>query len=78
MVDMYACKFNDRHMASTLKRKSYFVDERAIRRAKRVLGVATDAEVVRVAVERVAEMERFWKLMEDTRGQLKPGSIGRP
>jgi hypothetical protein len=43
-------------MSSTLKRKSYFVDERAIRRAKRVLGVATEAEVIRIAVDRVAEM----------------------
>lgn len=65
-------------MSSTLKRKSYFVDERAIRRAKRVLGVATDAEVIRVAVDRVAEMERFWKFMQGTRKKLKPGSFERP
>jgi hypothetical protein len=65
-------------MSSTLKRKSYFVDEQAIRRAKRVLGVATDAEVIRVAVDRVAEMERFWKFMRSTRKKLKPGSFERP
>jgi hypothetical protein len=65
-------------MSLGLKRKSYFVDEQAIRRAKRILGVATDAEVVRLAVERIAEMERFWKLMESTRGKLPPGSIDRP
>ena len=65
-------------MPSKLKRKSYFVDESAIRRAKRVLGVATDAEVIRLSVERVAEMGRFWKLMEDTRGKLPRGSIREP
>jgi hypothetical protein len=65
-------------MSSTLKRKSYFVDEHAIRRAKRVLGVETDAEVIRIAVDRVAEMERFWKFMRTTRNKLKPGSFERP
>jgi hypothetical protein len=65
-------------MSSKLKRKSYFVDESAIRRAKRILGVETEAEVVRLAVDRVAEMERFWKLMQRTRGKLPPGSIEHP
>jgi len=39
-----------------LKRKSFFVDTRTLRRARKALGVATDAEAVRRAVERVAEM----------------------
>jgi hypothetical protein len=43
-----------------------------------VLGASTDAEVVRLAVERVAEMERFWKMMRGTRNKLAPGSIERP
>ena len=58
-----------------LKRKSFFVDESALRRAKKALGVATDAEVVRLSVERIAEMEVFWRFMERTRGKLKRGSI---
>ena len=33
-----------------LKRKSFFVDERVLRQAKRALGVATDAEVIRRSV----------------------------
>ena len=67
-------------MAQTarLKRKSFFVDERILRRAKKVLGVATDAEVVRISVERIAEMERFWRFMETTRDALPPGSMERP
>jgi hypothetical protein len=58
-----------------LKRKSYFVDERALNRAKKVLGVKTEAEVIRLSVERVAEMEEFWKVMKKTRRSLKPGSV---
>ena len=61
-----------------LKRKSYFVDERALNRAKKALGVETEAEVIRLSVERVAEMEEFWKFMSKTRRSLKPGSIVKP
>lgn len=65
-------------MSTALKRKSFFVNERAIRRAKRVLGVDTDAEVIRIAVERVDEMERFWRFMQTSRKKLKRGSFERP
>jgi len=44
-----------------LKRKSYFVDQRALNRAKKALGVKTEAEVIRLSIERVAEMEEFWQ-----------------
>jgi len=64
--------------SGTLTRKSFFVNERALRRAKKVLGVATDAEVVRASVERIAEMEAFWQFMKTTRRTLKPGSLRRP
>lgn len=58
-----------------LKRKSYFVDERAIARAQEALGVKTGAEVIRLSVERVAEMEEFWQFMNKSRRTLKPGSV---
>ena len=58
-----------------LKRKSYFVDERALSRAKKALGAKTEAEVIRLSVERVAEMEEFWEFMKKTRRKLKPGSV---
>ena len=61
-----------------LRRKSFFVDEHALRRAKKVLGVATDAEVVRLSVERIAEMEAFWQFMKNSRRTLKPGSLKAP
>lgn len=61
-----------------LTRKSYFVDERALRRAKKALGVKTDAEVIRLSVERVAEMEEFWGFMNKARRSLKPGSVEKP
>lgn len=60
---------------SNLKRKAFFVDEAAIRRARNALGVATDAEAIRASLECVAEMEEFWRFMKRTRRSLKPGSI---
>ncbi|MBI4591584.1 MAG: hypothetical protein HY725_22390 [Candidatus Rokubacteria bacterium] len=63
---------------ATLKRKSFFVDEHAVRRARKLLGVATDAEAVRVSVERTAEMEAFWQFMKNARAALKPGSMKAP
>jgi len=62
----------------TLKRKAFFVDERALQRAKRALGVKTDAEVIRLSVERVGEMEEFWQFMRKSRRSLVPGSLEEP
>lgn len=59
-----------------LKRKSFFIDEATLEEAKRALHVATDAEAVRLSLEQVAEMARFWRFMDKTRGKLKPGSFG--
>ncbi|OGK95520.1 MAG: hypothetical protein A3E31_01060 [Candidatus Rokubacteria bacterium RIFCSPHIGHO2_12_FULL_73_22] len=64
--------------SGTLTRKSFFVNERALRRAKKLLGVTTDAEVVRASVDLISEMEEFWQFMKKTRGTLKPGSIKAP
>ena len=61
-----------------LKRKAFFVDEQAVRRARRVLGAASDAEAIRLSVERVAEMEEFWRFMQRSRKSIKPGSIETP
>jgi hypothetical protein len=60
-----------------LKRKSYFVEERALRRAKKALGVKTEGEVIRLSVERVAEMEEFWEFMKKSHRSLKPGSVNK-
>ncbi len=61
---------------SNLKRKAFFVDEEAVRRARKALGAATDAEAIRTSLDRVAEMEDFWRFMKRTRHSLKPGSMG--
>jgi hypothetical protein len=58
-----------------LKRRSFLVDENALRRARRVLGVTTDAEVVRMSAERIAKMESFRQFMDRTRGTLEPGRL---
>ncbi len=63
---------------ATLKRKSFFVDDGVLRRAKKALGVETDAEAVRVSVERMAEMEEFWQFMKRSRRILTPGSLKAP
>ncbi|MGH7419318.1 MAG: YrhB domain-containing protein [Candidatus Rokuibacteriota bacterium] len=54
------------------------MNEKAVRRAKRLLGAATEAEVVRLAVERVSEMEEFWRFMCRSRGTLRRGSLRAP
>jgi hypothetical protein len=59
----------------TLTRKSFYIDPDTLRRAKRALRVRTDAEAIRLSLERVAEMETFWKFMTKSRSVLKPGSI---
>lgn len=64
--------------ARTLTRKAFFVDARALARARKVLGVRTEAEVIRLSVDRVAEMAAFWRFMRRTRGSLKPGTVKAP
>jgi hypothetical protein len=59
-------------------RKSFFVDARAIDRARKALGAGTNAEAVRLALDRVVEMEEFWRFMMRTRGRVKPGSFEAP
>ena len=59
----------------TLTRKSFYIDENTLRRAKRVLRVQTDAEAIRLSLERVAEMEKFWKFMTKSQGVLKRSSL---
>ncbi len=61
--------------SATLVRKSFFVEPRALRRAKRVLGVQTEAEVVRRSIEQVLEQEEFWRFMMKSRGSLGRGSF---
>jgi hypothetical protein len=63
---------------AVLKRKSFFVDPDALRRARRVLRVRTDAEAVRLALERVTEMDRFWRFMAKSRASVKTGSFEAP
>ena len=62
--------------AAALKRKSFFVDEKVLRKAKRALGAKTDAEAVRISLERVLESDAgFWRFMKRTGGSLPPGSF---
>ena len=58
-------------------RKAFFVEPRMIERARQILGLRTEAEVVRASVKRVVEMEEFWRFMDKTKNRLKPGSFQR-
>ena len=64
--------------ARQLKRKAYFVDEQAVRRAQRVLGSKTASEAIRAAVEFIAEMDEFWRFMRRSRGTVPRGGFERP
>lgn len=64
--------------AARYSRKSFFVDPKALQQARKALGVGTNAEAIRLAVDRVVEMERFWRFMAETHAGLKPGSIEAP
>jgi hypothetical protein len=45
---------------------------------KKVLGLRSEGEVVRVSMERALAMEEFWKFMKETKGVLEPGSLEGP
>jgi hypothetical protein len=62
----------------TLKRRAFFVEDRMLERAKKALGVKTKAEVIRLSVERVVEMEEFWRFMKKSRRVVQPGSFAAP
>lgn len=64
--------------AARYARRSFFVDDRAIQRARKALGVGTNAEAVRLAVDRVVEMEEFWRFMARSRQSLRAGSFEAP
>ena len=64
--------------AAPLTRRSFFVDAASLRKARRVLHVRSDAEAVRVSLERVAEMDVFWRFMTKSRRALEPGTIDVP
>lgn len=51
-------------MPRTLKRSSFFIDPKTLRTAQRALGASSQADVIRRAVDRVVEMERFWSFMK--------------
>ena len=65
-------------MAQTAGRKRKPLKERTFKRAKKALSVPTHAEVVRLSLERGAEMEEFWRFMHQSRRILKPGTIKSP
>ena len=64
--------------ARRLVRRSFFVSTPVLRKARRALRAKTDAEAVRLSVERVAEMDAFWRLMRKSYSAGRPGSFRLP
>jgi Arc/MetJ family transcription regulator len=46
-------------MRKTVKRKNYYLDEKAIRQAQKVLGTKTQTETIQKALELVADEARL-------------------
>jgi len=68
-----------RHVSKqNLLRKTLFVDARALTRAKRLLRASSDAEAIRVSLDRVGEIERFDRFMKASRGKLPKASFEEP
>ncbi len=65
-------------MKAKLKRKSFFVDEGELRRARQALGASTDAETIRGALREVARMRSLWRFMQRSGGSLPRGSFHEP
>jgi hypothetical protein len=65
-------------MRAKLKRKSFFVDEADLRRARQALGASTDSEAIREALREVSRMRSLWRFMERSRGSLPKGSFSTP
>ena len=61
--------------ATSLVRKSYFVDPKIVARAAKLIGASSEAEAVRTIMAQFVEQERFWKRMKKTGGTLKKGSF---
>ena len=62
-------------MATKKVRKSYFVDVDMIKKAKRLLGVNSEAEAIRISVQRMVEMAKFWSFMDKASNSVKKGSF---
>jgi Arc/MetJ family transcription regulator len=64
-------------MKNKLTRKSFFIDEAELRRARLALGVDTDADAVRGALREVARMKALARFMERSEESLPRGSFDR-
>ena len=68
-------------MRKTVKRKNYYLNEKAIKQAQRVLGTKTETETIQKALELVADEARLAQalknLLDRGKGHIHdPGSEG--
>jgi hypothetical protein len=56
-------------MKSNLKRKNYYLDERKIRRVKKILGARTETEAINSALDLIAFRRDILKSLEKVAGK---------
>ena len=52
-------------MRKTVKRKNYYLDEKAIKQAQKVLGTKTETETIQKALELVADEARLAQALKN-------------
>jgi hypothetical protein len=52
-------------MGKTVKRKNYYLDEKAIKQAQKVLGTKTETETIQKALELVADEARLAQALKN-------------
>jgi Arc/MetJ family transcription regulator len=64
-------------MGKTVKRKNYYLDEKAIKQAQKVLGTKTETETIQKALELVADEARLAQALKNLLDKGK-GHIDAP
>jgi hypothetical protein len=52
-------------MGKTVKRKNYYLDEKAIKQAQKVLGTKTETETIQKALELIADEARLAQALKN-------------
>ena len=63
---------------AALERKAFFVEPKTLKSARRILGARSDSEAVRLALDRVKEIEESWKPLLKLAGVAKGESFREP
>jgi hypothetical protein len=62
----------------SLKRKTFYVNDEILKKARKALGVSTASEAIRASLKQVVDMEEFWRFMKRSRKSIPRGSFQMP